>query len=342
MPTRWISPASHRITRRVTAWEPGPRCPTCDARGCEAEVDWILRHSFPMRSTAELSQQIARSRLSAGGGQHQRARSHRGNPGRDLVFHQRPGSGHPAAAMFLSRYAGDPGAVITFEFDGQPQLGGYSVWTASDTAVSSATAKVSRWRCLARCFGIATDHRCGPRAAINAHLASAARSRPAATAAAVAATATTGWSRQRDTAPPDRSRQLLADRRRHYRNADRVVHLYNYLLAGALQAAVRDADEPDTGRHPGHRRTRTRRTIPGANPVDAQRHRRTRVGRRRRLGLHGVVQPGTDFYLRPAPGTSATTLTATTPQSSPGRVLTGVALEEAPQRFTPVADLPTT
>ncbi len=28
-----------------------------------------------------------------------------------------------------------PGSVITFEFDGQPQLGGYSVCTASDTAV---------------------------------------------------------------------------------------------------------------------------------------------------------------------------------------------------------------
>ena len=30
---------------------------------------------------------------------------------------------------------------------------------------------------------------------------------------------------------------------RHYRNADRVVHLYNYLLAGARKAS-RDTDEP--------------------------------------------------------------------------------------------------
>ena len=50
-----------------------------------------------------------------------------------------------------------------------------------------------------------------------------------------------------------------------------------------------------------------------------------------------MVQPGTDFYLRPAPGTSATTLTATTPHNLTGRVLTGVALEGAPQRFTPIA-----
>ena len=51
--------------------------------------------------------------------------------------------------------------------------------------------------------------------------------------------------------------------------------------------------------------------------------------------IHGIVEPGTDFYLRPAPGTSATTLTATTPHNLTGRVLTGVALAGASQRFTP-------
>jgi len=55
------------------------------------------------------------------------------------------------------------------------------------------------------------------------------------------------------------------------------------------------------------------------------------------FAIHGVIQPGTDFYLRPAPGSSATTLTATTPHSLTGRVLTGMAFEDAPQRFTPVA-----
>jgi hypothetical protein len=50
-----------------------------------------------------------------------------------------------------------------------------------------------------------------------------------------------------------------------------------------------------------------------------------------------IVQPGTDFYLRPAPGASATTETVTTPHNLTGRVLIGVALEGAPQQFTPVA-----
>ena len=38
-----------------------------------------------------------RRRLSVGGGQHQRARSDRRDPSRDLVLHQRTGPGHPAA-----------------------------------------------------------------------------------------------------------------------------------------------------------------------------------------------------------------------------------------------------
>ena len=49
------------------------------------------------------------------------------------------------------------------------------------------------------------------------------------------------------------------------------------------------------------------------------------------------VEPRTDFYLRPAPGSSTATLTAKTPADLHGRVLTGVALDPAAQRFTPVA-----
>jgi hypothetical protein len=51
----------------------------------------------------------------------------------------------------------------------------------------------------------------------------------------------------------------------------------------------------------------------------------------------GTIQPGTDFYLREAPGTSGITLTAKTVGDLHGRVLTGVAPDEASQRITPVA-----
>jgi hypothetical protein len=56
-----------------------------------------------------------------------------------------------------------------------------------------------------------------------------------------------------------------------------------------------------------------------------------------RFSIGETVEPGADFYLRRAPGTSAATLTATTPRDLHGRVLTGVALGGAGQGFTPVA-----
>jgi hypothetical protein len=55
------------------------------------------------------------------------------------------------------------------------------------------------------------------------------------------------------------------------------------------------------------------------------------------VAIDGPVQPGQDFYVRPTPGASTTTLIATATQAVCGRVLTGVAAEDSPQRFTPVA-----
>ena len=123
---------------------------------------------------------------------------------------------------------------------------------------------------------------------------------------------------------------------RHYRNADRVVHLYNYLLAGAA-TAFREGDEPRlVDSHPSAESEcigpfqvgipLTLNVTGGHALVDTN-----------SCAIDKIVQPGTDFYLSPAPGTSATTLTATTPYALTGRVLTGVALEGAPQRLTPVA-----
>jgi hypothetical protein len=55
------------------------------------------------------------------------------------------------------------------------------------------------------------------------------------------------------------------------------------------------------------------------------------------FSIEGTVEPGTDFYLRAAVGTSTATVTATAPERLSGRVLTGVALEQASHRLTPVA-----
>lgn len=55
------------------------------------------------------------------------------------------------------------------------------------------------------------------------------------------------------------------------------------------------------------------------------------------FAVAGTIEPGTDSYLRQAPNTSGITLTAKTVGDLHGRVLTGVSLDEASQRFTPVA-----
>ena len=125
-----------------------------------------------------------------------------------------------------------------------------------------------------------------------------------------------------------------------FRNADKVVHLYNYLLAGARKAvgeAYEEADEPmliDTHAAadsvligPFQVATPLMLSASGDHQlVDAD-----------GFSISGTVEPGTDFYLRRAPGTSAATLTATTPRDLHGRVRPGVALDGAAQRFTPVA-----
>jgi hypothetical protein len=122
---------------------------------------------------------------------------------------------------------------------------------------------------------------------------------------------------------------------RHYRNADRVVHLYNYLLSGARQAS-QDTDEPgliDTEAVAEHHlvgpfqvRTPLALSASGGDElIDAD-----------GFAIDDIVEPGKDFYLLPAPGTSATTLTATISHAAGGRVLTGLAQDLAAQRFTPV------
>ena len=73
-------------------------------------------------------------------------------------------------------------------------------------------------------------------------------------------------------------------------------------------------------------------------PLTLERRRRSHTGRRRRFShRRGRRNRGRISIYARQPGTSAATLTATTSENLPGRVLTGVALEGASHRFTPVA-----
>ncbi|HME17639.1 MAG TPA: TQXA domain-containing protein [Mycobacterium sp.] len=305
------------------------------ASGHEAEVDWILRNSFPMRPAAELSRRVRAAGYPIGPaniGEHeaiaatQAAIWHLTN---GLVLETRPLN----VPIAVHRAAGP---VITFEFDGEPQLGGYSVWTAADTAGELRLQKSANglvWQDVSGSLltteagGGRYQRTLGEGSTLSA--SSHGRGGRGYRYYRLIATAETGT-------PKIEHVNFWLTGARHYRNADKVVHLYNYLLAGA-RTALHDAGEPpliDTRATAESeligpfqlRIPLTLSTTDGHSLVDA-------AG----FSIDGKVQPGTDFYLRRAPGTSAATLTATAPEHLPGRVLTGVALDGASYRFTPVA-----
>ncbi len=309
--------------------------PHLRGRDREAQIGWILRHSFPIITTAELSRRLRAGRYPLGAA--------------NISDHEAIAATQAAIWYFTNGLALDtqplnvpvavrrgPGPVTSYEFDGQPQIGGYSVWTTSDTPVSLRLQKSANgvdWHDVS-----GSQLSTGPAKGryqrtlgVGSTLSSSSHGRRG-----------RGFHYYRlITAAPGNTPGIghvsfWLTGTRHYHNADRVVHLYNYLLAGA-DAALRETDEPQlVTRHavadgglvgPFYVRIPLAlKVIDGHALVDAD-----------GAAIGGTVQPGRDFYIRPAPGTSTTTLTATTAQALSGRVLTGVAAAGAPQRFTPVA-----
>ena len=123
----------------------------------------------------------------------------------------------------------------------------------------------------------------------------------------------------------------------HYGNPDRVVHLYDYLLAGARVARTQ-AVRPNCRAVHAIRRRRAGR----AAPVARQRHCRdcrfpmappsTPTGR-----SYGTAHPGGEFYVRPRAGQSLGHGDGRVPDGAGGRVVTGVARDDVNNRLTPVA-----
>ena len=301
----------------------------------EAEVDWILRNSFPMRSAAELSRRVREAGYPIGPA--------------NISEHEAIAATQAAIWYLTNGLALDTrplnvpvavhraaGPVITFEFDGEPQLGGYSVWTAANTAVELRLQKSANgvvWQDVSGSLLTtgAGEGRYQRTLGEGSTLSTSSHGRGG-----------RGYRYYRLIAASETGTPRIEHINfwltgtRHYRNADKVVHLYNYLLAGS-RTVLREAGEPilvDTNATAeseliGPFQVRIPLMLSagdGHTLVDAD-----------GFPIGGVVAPGTDFYLRPAAGTSAATLTATTHENLPGRVLTGVALEGASHRFTPVA-----
>ncbi len=309
--------------------------PHLRGRGREAQISWILRHSFPIITTAELSRQLRAAGYPLGAA--------------NISDHEAIAATQAAIWYFTNDLALDtqplnvpvavrhgPGPVLSYEFDGQPQIGGYSVWTTSDTPVSLRLQKSANgvdWHDVSG-SQLTTDPAKGryQRAlGVGSTVSSSSHGRRG-----------RGFRYYRLVTASPTGRTGIGHVRfwltgtRHYRNADRIVHLYNYLLAGA-NAALREADEPQlVTRHavadsglvgPFYVRIPLALNVTDGHAlVDAD-----------GVTIDGPVQTGRDFYVRTAPGTSTTTLTATTPRALVGRVLTGVAADGPARRFTPVA-----
>jgi TQXA domain-containing protein len=317
-------------------WSELPHLQASGREAGEAKVDWILRHSYPLLPTGELSRRVREAGYPIGTGnisEHEAIAATQAAIWyltNGLALETRPLNVPTAVHRTRS-------GVTTYEFDGEPQLGGYSVWSRSsaqlrlqkssngivwqDVSGSLLTtgAEAGRYqRTLGEGSTLSTSsHGRGGRGYRFYRLIAASE---------------TGTPRIEHV-------NFWLTGARHYRNSDKVVHLYNYLLAGAA-AAVRafrkGAAEPALVERDavvdadliGPFQVTTPLTITasdGHHLVDAD-----------GFAVESV-EPRSDFYIRRAPGTTAATLRATTPHTLHGRVLTGVALDPAAQRFTPVA-----
>lgn len=324
--------------RHPSPYQPGTwsELPHLRVSDKEAEVDWILRHSYPLLPAAELSRRVRDAGYPIGPAnisEHEAIAATQAAIWcltNGLALETRPLN--VPVAVRRTR-----GAITTFEFDGEPQLGGYSAWSRSsvelrlqkssnglvwhDVSGSLLTtgSEAGRYeRTLGEGSTLSTSsHGRGGRGYRFYRLIASSESGT----------------------PKIEHVNFWLTGARHYRNSDKVVHLYNYLLAGAAaagRAARKDGAEPAIIDDRAVADADLIGPLQVTTPLTL-----TAEGGHHLVDADGFpidsIEPGTDFYLRPASGSSAARLTGKTKADLRGRVLTGVALDPAAQRFTPVA-----
>jgi TQXA domain-containing protein len=335
-----LNVAGHAPTRpshyRAETWSAVPNLRT---RAHEAEVAWILRNSFPVLSTAELSRRLRAAGYPLGGAniaEHEAIAATQAAIWRftnDLELDNRPRN-VPKSAI---RRSAD---TVVFEFDGEPGLGGYTVELVARGRVSLSLQKSldgEEWTDVAS-SGLDVDGAGTYRKTLGIG-------------------STVSHSRRGGRVGGYRYYRLVIDSPRPaevgvrevtfrldgaatYRNPDRIVHLYDYLLAGARAAdrhtAVADLDSADAtvdGSLVGPFRLRSAGSVlltaRDGTVIDAD-----------GVELSGQIEPGAEFYISPHTDADGVFLTATvpgTPHGVGGRVVTGVAHDDANSRLTPLA-----
>lgn len=318
---------------RADSWAAVPHL---QARAHEAEVDWILRNSYPALSTAELSRDLRAAGYPLGPrniSEHEAIAGTQAaiwNLANGLELDNRPLN---VPARTVAR-AGE----IHVEFDGERQLAGYAADIAS-AAGAVVTLQKSRdgmlWQDVAasRVTVPAGGGRVTKALGVGSTVAHRRYGRPGG-----------GYRHYRlvidGAATVTNMTFRLADSGL-YRNAAPIVHLYDHLLAGARKArraaivpALLSADAVVSDGLVGPFRLVT---SDAATVTVADGH--------RVVGVDGAeittpIAPHQPFYLRVAADAGATTLTAEIPgdpRGFGGRVITGVARDEEAGTYTPLA-----
>lgn len=314
---------------RVATWSAVPHLRT---RAHEAEVGWILHNSFPTVGTAELSR-----RLRAAGYPLKSA---------NLAEHEAIAATQAAIWYFTNDLQLDdrPRNVpvstvreresVTFEFDGAPQLGGFTVDVRSDVATSLVLQKSADglvWRDVAGSSLDVTG--AGRQRKVLGLGATMSQNRPGRRGL--------GYRYYRLLVAGEVDGVQLGDVEfwlegsGHYGNPDRIVHLYDYLLAGAraarghavapeLSAVHASVDGGLVGPFRLHANDVAELSVSDGAVVDAD-----------GVELRSCA-PGGEFYVRPRPGSHSVTVTAAAGGAG-GRVVTGVARDDVNNRLTPVA-----
>ncbi len=313
--------------------------PNLRARAFEVEVDWILRNSFPSLRVSELSRQVRAGGYPLGAGN---ISEH------EAIAATQAAIWHLTNGLELdTRPRNEPTRLlrdadgITVEFDGSPELGGYTVEVSASTPVTVTLHKSVE----------GTDWQEVAASQVTAGSGSQSYRK------ALGVGATVASSRYGQTAQGHRFYRLTVEGgdatigevgfwlagTATYRNAERIVHAYNYLLDGARRARARSA-APALGAsgariHDGRVGPfRLRASSTAALSSDT-----AELVTEDGSPIIGPVEAGSVFYLRPrrhaVPAQSATvTMTVPgAPDRNGGRVLTGVARDDASMRLTPVA-----
>lgn len=306
-------------------------------RSYEAEVDWIVRNSFPTLGTAELSRRLRVAGVPLGTA--------------NLAEHEAIAATQAAIWLFTNGLALDnrprnePARAlpdvdgIVFEFDGEPQLGGYTVELESTAPVSLVLQKSPdgvRWEDVAASgLNVAASHGTHRRALGVGSTVSSTRTGRGPQGYRYYRLAVLA---DRDDAVRITDIHFWLNGSGNYANSDRVVHLYNYLTAGARAArrattppalSADDAVTADGLVGPFRLRATDSAALSVSHGILVDRNGRE---------LSGAVQPADEFFLRVPTGVDQLTVTVrvpATPDGFGGRVVTGIAQDGA-SGLTPV------